>query len=375
MAVLITLDGMSGTGKSTQMGLLENYIRETYGLAVHMFKEPTDFIRQTLKEYRTQPKERRDAWVESYLLAADRRHQFVTGIEPLLASESVILLDRSKYSAYAYQGEDIPLEDLVEMNGFFPDADLAFFLLCEPETAAARIALRGEEKSGDERLARLTALRERFEAVAPVAGARMVYAGGSEGAVFNQLRSHVDALLGREMSRIVFLDKDGVLVDNSCYPPVIPTDKLYPESIGALRTLKDAGFLLTIVSNQSWIGKGRMAAEEVEQVFESITGQYAAAGAHVDGYLYCPHTREDGCACKKPGTGMLERILSEANGDTRNSFMIGDMAKDIEAGRKCGLGTILLERQGHQTGAGCDCDYSVSTLAEAAAIICASKER
>lgn len=374
MAYLITLDGMSGTGKSTQLCLLEDYISETYGLAVHTFKEPTEFIRPALKDYRVQPKERRDALVESYLLAADRRHQFVTEIEPLLAGDGVILMDRSKYSAYAYQGEDIPLEELIAQNSFFPDADLPLFLLCEPETAAERIALRGEGKSGDEHLARLACLKGRFEAVASEAGAHLIYAGGSEGAVFHQLRSHVDALLGREMSRIVFLDKDGVLVDNSCYPGRIPTDELYPESFEALRTLKDAGFLLTIVSNQSWIGKGRMTQEEVEAVFRSVLSQYAAAGVQVDGYLYCPHTREDGCACKKPGTGMLEKIIGEVNGDTRSSFMVGDMAKDIEAGRNCGLTTVLLERGDAAAPGKWAPDHTARTLLEAAAVICGSRE-
>ncbi len=381
---IITLDGLSGAGKTTQMERLEQYIMDTYGMAAYLLYEPTDFIRDTLKEYRRQPKEERDPWIETYLLTADRRHQYVHDILPIVEREKdsdiVILMDRSKYSAYAYQGEDIPLDTLIEMNSFFPDPDLALFLLCEPEEAASRIGKRGGTRSGDECLERISDLKQRFEDIAPEVGAEIVYGDGSEDATFHQLRSHVDAYFGGEMNRVVFLDKDGVLVDNSCYPK-IPTDELYEDSIEALRMLKDAGYLLHMVSNQSWIGKGRMTEEEVDAVFESIQEQYAAHGIEIDGYSYCPHTTEERCACKKPGTGMFEAVCGseyvdeyvneDILVDIRNSYMIGDMAKDIEAGNRMGLNTILVGTGcGPEKKAGCEPDITATDIYHAAQIIC-----
>ena len=372
MAYLITVDGISGAGKTTQINLLEHYIRETYGMEVHRFKEPTDFIRQTLKEYRRSPKAKRDPLVETYLFIADRRNQFICEIEPLLNEDCVILMDRSKYSAYAYQGKDIALEHILELNSFFPDSDLALFLLCEPETAVERIKSRGKDKSADEVLEYVRTLKSRFETVASVLpNVYLVNSEGGETAVFHQLRSHVDALLGREMNRVVFLDKDGVLVDYDIYPEKIPTDELYPQSIEALKMLKQEGYLLYLISNQSWISKGRMTPREVEAGFESIQRQCAAQGVEIDGYLYCPHTKDEGCACKKPGTAMLEQIAEEVNCDVLNSYIIGDSASDIEAGNKMGLRTILVETGSPpEEKGGCAPNHNAHNILHAAEIIC-----
>ncbi len=372
MAHIISLDGLSGSGKSTMAGRLASYIHSTFGRGVHLFREPSQFLRSAIKEYRGQPREERDPWVESYLLAADRRQQYLKEIEPLLGTDAVILMDRSKYSAYAYQGEDIPLEELVGLNRFFPEPDLAFFLLCEPETAVERIGRRGEQKSSDECLGYIHGLKMRFEHVADsVPHAQAVYTGGSEGAVFHQLRSGVDALLGKQMQKAVFLDKDGVLVDYDVYPAKIPTDELYPWSIEALQKLKASGYSLYIVSNQPWIGKGRMTSGETEAAFESIRRKCAAQGVVIDGYAYCPHKDNDGCACKKPGTALLEQIAGEANCDMLGSYLIGDSASDIVAGRRMGLKTILVGTGcGPEKKEGCMPGYAARDILQAAEIIC-----
>ena len=69
-----------------------------------------------------------------------------------------------------------------------------------------------------------------------------------------------------DLHKAVFLDKDGTLVDNSGYPEVIPTDKLLAEEvIDGLRYLQEKGYRLFIVSNQSWISKGRLSQQQVEK--------------------------------------------------------------------------------------------------------------
>lgn len=377
MAHIITLDGISGSGKSTMAGRLASYIHSTFGSEVHFFREPSRFLRQAIKDYRGQPREERDPWVESYLLAADRRQQYLKEIEPLLGTDAVILMDRSKYSAYAYQGEDIPLEELVGLNSFFPEPDLAFFLLCEPETAVERIGRRGEQKSSDEYLEHIRGLKMRFEHVADsVPHAQVVYTGGSEGAVFHQLRSGVDALLGKQMQKAVFLDKDGVLVDYDVYPAKIPTDELYSWSIEALQKLKASGYSLYIMSNQPWIGKGRMTSGETEAAFESIRRRCAAQGVEIDGYAYCPHKDDDGCACKKPGTALLERIAEETNCDVLASYMVGDSASDIEAGKRMGMRTLLVETGSpSEKKEGCRPCHVARDVLEAAEIICTESEQ
>ncbi|MFH0961113.1 MAG: dTMP kinase [archaeon] len=345
MARIAAFEGMSGTGKTTQLKLMKNRL-DALGIEAHVFREPSGFADGLIKKYRSErPSELRDPYVEAFLFSADRRKQFAEEISPLLERDCLILMDRSKYAALGYQ-TGLPAEELKALNSFFPDPDLALFFVCEPEIAFARVNEREGEKQVSEELQKMHQLRENFEGLAAsLPNSALIYCGGSEGAVFQQVRSNVYGLLGMPMKKIVFLDKDGVLVDNSKCPPIIPTDEIYPESLPALRLLKEQGYALHIVSNQSWIGKGLMSPAEVEGVFKRLVQRYADAGIEVDSYSYCPHTKDDGCECKKPGTGMFEQILERETGDVRASHFIGDdLEKDGGAGRRAGLNTIILGR-------------------------------
>jgi histidinol phosphatase-like enzyme len=95
----------------------------------------------------------------------------------------------------------------------------------------------------------------------------------------------------------------------------------------------------------------------------------------LDGFYYCPHAPDAGCDCRKPAPGMLERAAREHGVDLRASWMIGDILDDVEAGRRAGCRTILLDngnetewRDGEQR---CP-DYVARDLAQAAAIIAAA---
>ncbi len=146
------------------------------------------------------------------------------------------------------------------------------------------------------------------------------------------------------MSNVIFLDKDGTLVDNSGYPEIIPTDiLLHKEILQGLRYLQERGYLLIIVSNQPWIAKKRLTREEVEHCFQSVCSQLAKEKIKITAYYYCPHQSLDRCGCKKPEVGLLERAKKEHSVDFSRSYIIGDMEDDILAGKKVGVKTVLVK--------------------------------
>lgn len=143
------------------------------------------------------------------------------------------------------------------------------------------------------------------------------------------------------LRKAIFLDKDGTLVDNSLYPVVIPSDKILKnEIVDGLLYLQKKGYVFIIISNQSWIAKGRMTMSEVEAVFRSVCLQLEAYGIFITAYYYCPHQRSDNCQCKKPKTYLVEKAALEHDLDLSQSFMIGDMDDDIVMGKAMGLKTV-----------------------------------
>ncbi len=150
------------------------------------------------------------------------------------------------------------------------------------------------------------------------------------------------------MTKAIFLDKDGTLVDNSGYPAIIPTDKLlYQDILRGLSWLQQEGYALIVISNQSWIAKGRLSQAEVQAIFSSVQQQLQQNGILLTEMFYCPHTRADACLCHKPQPGLIIRAAEKYGIDVSQSYMVGDGEDDILAGKRARVKTILV-----QTGCG-----------------------
>ena len=181
------------------------------------------------------------------------------------------------------------------------------------------------------------------------------------------------------MRRAVFFDKDGTLVED--LPP--NTDRslvrFYPGVFTALRLLDRAGFVLIIATNQSGIAEGRCSESDVRRIHTYLHCRLADEGITLGGFYYCPH-RADGtvapyaipCQCRKPQPGLLLRACRDLDLDMRQSWMVGDILHDVEAGRWAGCRTILLNN-GHETEwlltESRWPDYIAETLLEAAQLI------
>lgn len=158
-------------------------------------------------------------------------------------------------------------------------------------------------------------------------------------------------MTGGRRRRAVFLDRDGTLIEDVGYPRDPATITVLAGAMSALRELSRLGFALVVVSNQSGIARGLVTVGEAAAVHERFVSLYAAGGVQFDAVAYCPHAPSDGCDCRKPAPGMLLDSAARLELELESSFMVGDKASDVEAGRRAGCRTILLETMRGPVGA------------------------
>lgn len=152
-------------------------------------------------------------------------------------------------------------------------------------------------------------------------------------------------------NKCIFLDRDGVLnVDRVDYVYRIE-EFIIPPGVGeALRALKDAGYLLIVITNQSGIAKGIYQREDVYMIHNAIQ---AGTGVELDDIYFCPyHEKFDSHSLtRKPGSLMIEKAAAKYEVDMEASWMVGDHERDITAGTRAGLRTIRLAPLGTETKA------------------------
>ncbi len=135
------------------------------------------------------------------------------------------------------------------------------------------------------------------------------------------------------MKRVVFLDRDGILLDHGD-PKHGHGGMIVPGAKPALDAMKDAGFALICVTNQPDINAGKVSRDIVERVHHALRRTLP-----LDDIVVCPHIPSDNCNCRKPKPGML---LSVKDADFARSYMVGDRSADIGAGSAAGVKTILV---------------------------------
>ena len=140
----------------------------------------------------------------------------------------------------------------------------------------------------------------------------------------------------------VFLDRDGTLNYDPGYLKVAAELKLLAGVGPALARLKGSGAKLVVVTNQSGVGRGMLTLKDLEAIHARLLGLLEQEDAALDAIYFCPHHPDDGCRCRKPNVGMVERAVSELQLDLRRSYLIGDHARDIQLAHRVGAKAILL---------------------------------
>ncbi|MCP4571988.1 MAG: HAD-IIIA family hydrolase [bacterium] len=150
------------------------------------------------------------------------------------------------------------------------------------------------------------------------------------------------------MGPVLFLDRDGVVVEDRHYLAEPDDVALVAGAAEAMAAARRAGFALVGVSNQSGIGRGRITAEQFAAVMVRLDGLLAAAGASFDAFAYCPHAPDAGCACRKPAMGQLDELRAAVPWLPEQSWVVGDKESDVALGRRAGLRAIHVAT-GHGT--------------------------
>jgi D-glycero-D-manno-heptose 1,7-bisphosphate phosphatase len=157
-------------------------------------------------------------------------------------------------------------------------------------------------------------------------------------------------------NRAVFLDRDGTINVEKGYVHKIEDFELIPGVPEALRLLRENGFILVVVTNQSGVARGYYPMEAVHRLHRHMDEELARLGATVDAYYVCPHHPDGGvddytmvCECRKPMAGMLMDAARDYSINLASSYMIGDKPSDIEAGLKAGCRSLYVT-----TGHGAD---------------------
>lgn len=154
----------------------------------------------------------------------------------------------------------------------------------------------------------------------------------------------------------VFLDRDGTINVEKEYLHRAEEFEFVPGAPEAIRLLKEAGFLVVVVTNQSGVARGYYDEAAVHRLHRFVDLELATVGASVDAYYLCPHHPHHGigpyrteCACRKPLPGMLLNAAADLGIDLSRSWIVGDKAADVEAGLAAGCRTILV-RTGYGAG-------------------------
>ena len=150
--------------------------------------------------------------------------------------------------------------------------------------------------------------------------------------------------------KAIFLDKDGTLIPDVPYNVDPDLIILQPGVIEGLKLLKEVGYVFIVISNQAGVARGYFKYNELEKVEGKLNLLLNQEEIQIERFYFCPHHPKGKiaeyaitCDCRKPEPGMILKAAKDLQIDTAESWMIGDILNDVEAGNKAGCKTILLD--------------------------------
>jgi D-glycero-D-manno-heptose 1,7-bisphosphate phosphatase len=156
-------------------------------------------------------------------------------------------------------------------------------------------------------------------------------------------------MTGLASGMAVFLDRDGTLIREVGYLSRPDQVEILPGVPAALRRLREFGFRLVVVTNQSAVARGHMSEPDLVVIHELLREKLMAQGAVLDALYYCPHHPTEGlgsyrifCNCRKPQTGLVEKAVLDLQLDPSLSYVVGDQWTDMQLAKQVGATGILL---------------------------------
>jgi len=156
------------------------------------------------------------------------------------------------------------------------------------------------------------------------------------------------------MQKFVLLDRDGVINarPGSGWVTHWRKFRFLPRAIEALRNLSRCGYKSIVISNQSGVGRGLFSEEELKKITLNFQEEAESQDAKIEAVYYCTHAPEEGCRCRKPRTGLLNKAQKEYSLDFASTYFVGDTQVDLQAGTSVGCPVILIsdtENKLHKT--------------------------
>lgn len=150
----------------------------------------------------------------------------------------------------------------------------------------------------------------------------------------------------RRKKRAVFLDRDGVLIEEVDYLSRPEQLRLIPGAGRAVARLRRRGFKAIVVTNQSVVARGLLTRRGLEGIHRLLGRRLSAAGARLDAIYYCPHHPRAGrrvrCPCRKPKLGMLRAAARKFSLDLKSCYLIGDTTTDLRTAANAGCPGVLV---------------------------------
>ena len=138
------------------------------------------------------------------------------------------------------------------------------------------------------------------------------------------------------------LDRDGTIIEDRHYLSDPEGVVLLPGAVEGLKKLQAAAIPMVVITNQSGIGRGYFGEEELLAVNSRLDQLLGREGLELQGYYWCPHAPDQGCACRKPAPGLLLQAAEDLGLDPGSCFVVGDKVSDRELGEKVGgVGYLL----------------------------------
>jgi D-glycero-D-manno-heptose 1,7-bisphosphate phosphatase len=152
----------------------------------------------------------------------------------------------------------------------------------------------------------------------------------------------------------VFLDRDGVINQETGYVHKVDEFHFINGVVEACREMSKAGYRLIVITNQAGIARGYYTVDDFHCLTKWMLDSFRQQGVEIDGVYFCPHHPVHGvgeyrrdCDCRKPAPGMILHAAQEHSLDLQRSILVGDKMTDIEAGRAAGVGCCVLVQTGH----------------------------
>lgn len=153
--------------------------------------------------------------------------------------------------------------------------------------------------------------------------------------------------------KVIFLDRDGTLnrAEAGEFVHRVSDWQWLPGAVAALQQLQAAGFVLTVVTNQSGIGHGLYTEADMRAVHRHMVEQLTKSGVAIAAVAFCPHRRDAACHCRKPKTGMVHQIEKEIGPIAFGvSWAVGDKPSDVGFGLTLGTRTALIRSRHWKNG-------------------------